>query len=249
MKLVICLALVFSLSPVGLIGQLMNISYQPNLDVYKPYTSLAQEYINKNSKVSSFTQSVLVSYPILRLNKNTVRIGLNYKKIEHTVKDRILEIPTYKIVNHQSVFVGNVPSKRDLISKSNLYGLHLDYNRVLLDKKFYKGSYGATSELYLFEFYESYYYRSEIDKSVTPYIEEKDASILPLIPKERNIMKPVLSTISLYFLNTFQCNQHFSLGLRVSAGTNLYSKWDQFSRYAWVGLGLELGFGTSKAMM
>jgi hypothetical protein len=34
---------------------------------------------------------------------------------------------------------------------------------------------------------------------------------------------------------------------KVYVGTNLYSDWDQFKKYAWVGLGLEMGFGKVKA--
>jgi hypothetical protein len=241
--------LILMFSPVASFGQVV-LSYQSNLDVYKPYTSLAQEYIKQNSKVSSKTQTVLASTPILKTEKHLIRVGLNYKRIEHIVKDRILQIPTYDHSNHQTVFVGNVPSKRDLVSISNAFGLHLDYNRFIFEKKFYKANFGATSELYLFEFYTSDYYRTSYKSNfIIPSEGEIDDAIHPLVRKEQNILKPVLSTISLYYLNTFQFTNKFSIGLRISAGTNLYSKWDQFRKYAWVGLGLELGFGTSKAMM
>jgi|TARA_R110000737_G_scaffold284835_1_gene291297 hypothetical protein len=244
MKLVICLVLVLSLSPVGLIGQIV-VSYQYNIDVYKPYTSLAQDYMKLKRPIESRTQSLFASYPILKTGNSTFRFGLNYKRVDHSVKNRVLYIPVYKIGSHQYSFVGNYPGQADLISRSNYFGLHLDYNRMIVDKGNYKGSAGVNSELYLVEYFKSEYIFGTIDVSGAPFPNEY-SSYMPLTPlnaKERNFFNPSLSTFSIYYLNTFQLAQKFSLGLRVSLGTNLYSKWDQFSRYAWVGLGLELGFG------
>ena len=42
-------------------------------------------------------------------------------------------------------------------------------------------------------------------------------------------------------------NENFDFVLRASLGTNLYSDWDQFKSYAWLGLGIELGFGNGKS--
>jgi hypothetical protein len=52
--------------------------------------------------------------------------------------------------------------------------------------------------------------------------------------------------LSIFYSNRWQLKDNFSLGARVSLGTNLYSDWDQFKKYAWLGLGLELGFGKVK---
>jgi hypothetical protein len=244
MKIIFGFALFAFFFPFGLFGQLV-VSYQYNLDVYKPYTSLAQDYIKLNKDVESSKQSLFASYPILKTDKSTFRVGLNYKRIDHIVNNRVLYIPVYKIGSNQYSFVGNYPGQADLISRSNYFGLHLDYNRMIVDKGNYKGSAGVNSELYLVEYFKSEYIFGTIDVSGAPFPNEY-SSYMPLTPlnaKERNFLKPSLSTLSFYYLNTFQLANKFSLGIRISAGTNLYSKWDQFSRYAWIGLGLELGFG------
>jgi hypothetical protein len=38
------------------------------------------------------------------------------------------------------------------------------------------------------------------------------------------------------------------LAARVSVGTNLYSEWDQFRKYVWMGVGLEMGFGKPRGL-
>ena len=48
--------------------------------------------------------------------------------------------------------------------------------------------------------------------------------------------------ISAYYRQVFQLHENFSLAARISLGTNLYSDWDQYKKYAWLGLGLEMGF-------
>lgn len=231
--------------PILMYGQL-SVSYQFNLDIYKPYTQLAQEYKKLNSSLESRTQTAFASYPVLKRGKNTLGLGVNYKRIDHIVKNRVLYVPLYYASGSTHSFIGNYPRRADLKSHSNYLGLHFFYKRNLFEKGIYQGSFGAVTELYLVEFFKSEYYFYEMgDHSDAPFPNEYE-SYLPLEPlngEERNLLKPSLSTLSFYYLNTFQLANKFSLGMRVSVGTNLYSKWDQFSRYAWVGLGLEFGFG------
>jgi hypothetical protein len=53
---------------------------------------------------------------------------------------------------------------------------------------------------------------------------------------------------SIYTEYQFLINDRFSLGSKLSFGTNLYSDWDQFRKYVWMGVGLELGFGKPRSL-
>jgi hypothetical protein len=58
---------------------------------------------------------------------------------------------------------------------------------------------------------------------------------------------PSSLTTDIFYRYLWIVSDKFNLGTRISLGTNLYSDWDQFKKYAWLGLGLELGFGKVKA--
>jgi hypothetical protein len=63
--------------------------------------------------------------------------------------------------------------------------------------------------------------------------------------QKRKYLFPELN-VSLDYNIMLLLKKGFSLGATVQIGTNLYSDWDQFKKYAWLGVGLELGIGRSK---
>lgn len=51
---------------------------------------------------------------------------------------------------------------------------------------------------------------------------------------------------SVFYRQSFHWSDYFTFSGRISVGTNVYSDWDQYKRYVWIGLGLEAGFGKKK---
>lgn len=54
--------------------------------------------------------------------------------------------------------------------------------------------------------------------------------------------------LSVFYRHILQVSPKLNLAARISLGTNLYSDWDQFKKYAWLGVGLEMGFGQVKQL-
>jgi hypothetical protein len=48
--------------------------------------------------------------------------------------------------------------------------------------------------------------------------------------------------LNVFYQFNWIISPNFSLGLRASIGTNLYSDWNQFKKYLWAGFGLHVGF-------
>jgi len=127
----------------------------------------------------------------------------------------------------------------DLKSISHSVGLTPNFNYLLLSKGGYDGVIGVYTTAYLFEIFNAKYVIKSIPigfdvPSIDPY-------------NAREVLFPLSSIdLSIFYINRWQLKDNFSLGARISLGTNLYSDWDQFKKYAWLGLGLEMGFGKVK---
>lgn len=214
----------------------VNVLFEQNLDWYKPYTKEAQEYLILNEKVSSYTSKIQLEMPIVQRNHFEFGLGINYKRINHQVKNKI---------NYFVIFDGTTKySPADIISKSHSIGLNFYEKYNLINREKYCGQIGINSTFYVFEIYNSEYKFQISDAGLNPYFE---GSFHPFNNNE--VLFPLSSIdLSIFYINRWQLKDNFSLGARVSLGTNLYSDWDQFKKYAWLGLGLEMGFGKVKAL-
>jgi hypothetical protein len=209
----------------------VNVLFEQNLDWYKPYTKEAQEYLILNEKVSSYTAKIQLEMPIVKRNHTEFGLGINYKRINHQVKNKI---------NYFVIFDGSTKySPVDVISKSHSIGLNFYEKYNLINREKYFGQIGINSTFYVFEIYNSEYKFQISDAGLNPYFE---GSFHPFNNNE--ILFPLSSIdLSIFYVNRWQLKDNYSLGARISLGTNLYSDWDQFKKYAWLGLGLEMGFG------
>jgi hypothetical protein len=212
----------------------VNMVIDQNLDWFKPYTKEAQEYLILNEKVISYTSKIQLEMPIVKRNHYEFGIGINYKRINHLVKNKI---------NYFIIFDGSIKySPVDLLSKSHSLGLNFYEKYNLISSKKYLGQIGINSTIYWLEIYKSEYKFQISDAGLNPYFE---GSFRPFNPSE--FLFPLSSVdLSIFYINRWQLKDNFSLGARISLGTNLYSDWDQFKKYAWLGLGLEMGFGKVK---
>lgn len=221
-------------------GPIVKLNFQKNLDIWKPYTQVTQDYINDGGEITSNTYSV--SGEVLIFNRNIYNIycGLTYQKTSHTIIDwqKTYSYPTGGgSSGPPTTAIYEYVDPLDLRSYSDQFGLTGSFGRIMHSNTRTTGTLSLLSEFYV---YENYRYNYATEDQV-PY-SELDG---PNKGKEyfsKRYWMPRLN-ISLNYEFFYFASDNLSIGAKVNCGTNLYSDWDQFSRYAWVGLGLEMGLG------
>lgn len=224
----------------------IQIGTNLTIDTYLPYSSDAQEFIENGMDVTSKTSNnINLSITILNKNRFIWSLGLCYKHIDFRLKDRI------KNWAYTSSYTGSggtiswvnyytFQDPADLVSKSNNFGLTNSFNFQFYEKGNFKNIIGLDLDVYLLEYYDAWYESDDIT-------EKTNKALIPY-PNNGPAKKFFLSSVStvlfykLIYAPSFLKN-NFSLATKISLGTNLYSDWDQFKKYAWLGVGLELGFG------
>jgi hypothetical protein len=231
------LAYIITFIPQSLNCQIANrfqFGLQTNLDIYKPYSPFGKEFNKKYNNVSSFTYSVHVYYNISLDNKKSIGFGFCLKKIQHKIVNKfdyqcnVIQPPfgsTDTIIYY---------SPTTLHSKSTSIGTHFEFNRIIHSQKKLQGILSITNQLYFLEFFKSQYdLHNEHSGLDNP---------LPMLQSTpRNFFFSSVNASVSYALE-FMDEKAVSFRLKASLGTNLYSDWDQFSKYVWIGLGAELGF-------
>jgi uncharacterized protein YxeA len=234
------LTIIFIAFVQSIISQI-TISYQHNFDLYKPYTEEAQEYLKINDYVKSQTNEIQIKYRVIDKSKYQCYIGLAYKNIQHTVYNKIKEIPYDVFSSGAIVYSSTFYAPSDLVSVSHSMGLGIDNQFCLFKRKKTNGYVGFGIGLF---FYENFKAKYRVDYSNAPtngvYSEPS-----PMNDQDGGLMISSMNT-SVFYLHSWNVSEKFRLGAKISLGTNLYSDWDQFQRYVWLGAGIELGFGKVK---
>jgi hypothetical protein len=210
---------------------------QANLDVYKPYSEFGKEFQKKYNNVSSSTFSFYTFYNWVFKEKNNFGFGICFKKIKHTVSDKFLYTEHFAYNSSELI---PYPDTFNLYSKSSSLGVHLQYDRVVHSKKNMRGLVGFAAQLYLLEFFNTRYNENNSSTvglgGMSPFVTDTP----------RNFFFSSANVSASYSLE-FKTKKSVSFRLKASLGTNLYSDWDQFSKYVWIGLGGELGIPFRKA--
>lgn len=227
---------VFLIAHIGKSQFYIHGSY--NIDVYKPFTKAAQEYEQINDQVFSRTFFIGAHYRVQKKENRAFTYGLEYRNILHTVKEKIRYIPQYEISGGQIVDTYYIYYPLDLVSKSFSLGFTSSYERTIGKSIKLNDWYGIEAQWYFYEKYKSSYYHGNGN-----YSDEIQPSFIL-----RYIGFIGVSTFntSIYYRFLLPLGAGVQLGAKINLGTNLYSDWDQFKRYAWLGVGLELGFGKAK---
>ncbi|MES2798610.1 MAG: hypothetical protein V4638_01220 [Bacteroidota bacterium] len=232
------LLLFFALLGFQVIGQnFIDLRY--NVDLYKPFTKNAQEYLLVNDAVSNFSFEANYNRTLFTKNKHNFIAGLSYKYIQLKVIDKIKYIEVTYGGQGQS-FSHFEPMRFDLVNQSHSLGLNFRYSYDLTRKKVF-GNVNVTSSFYLYEYYKADYVAKD-PQPAYPNVTDPD-------PRFKNIHS-ILSCINLRLGYTQHIvkEEHFSLSATANVGTNLYSDWELFRKYIWLGVGLEMGFGKGKAL-
>lgn len=188
------------------------IRANPNFDIYKPYTHL----VPVNSSIKSRTYTCAAQYVSYHSKVNWA-IGLSYKRIYHYVDKFYKDDYTYY----------------DLKSTSNSSGLISELSRTFQVDKVKRQMLGISSEIYLAEIYRSI--------GINRKSGYEDQNVNQLIGRSKGCFLSSLNAAVFYRI-TIGVEEKARYSFKISLGTNVYSDWDQFSRYAWIGLGLEVGF-------
>jgi hypothetical protein len=210
----------------------LKLGYERNLDLVK-YTKTADVFIDQGFDVWSSTQKaeLFCAMPLVH-SKWNLGAGVAYKLIQHKVKDYFVYSP------YQSSANGNTYYKElegDAESTSKSIGLKLEVSRIIHQREMFFGSIGLNTEWYFLEFYNSTYTKSTISASETIEAEPK------MVDTQKNFFFSSCNLSTFYRFEFTPKSTDLSLAVKLSLGTNLYSDWDQFSKYVWIGLGGELG--------
>jgi hypothetical protein len=213
------------------------------LDYYKPYTNQTSQSIRDKTKSATFSTGVY--YRTKFFTKNDFLLGINYRHISYEVNDQLNYIYYHPTLNGQpdyttiEKYVYQDPL--DLCSYSNSFGLNVGTNSVIYKSGKQKGELGLNIEVYFIEYFKTIY------KSNDPTIfgEETIKRFTNNFNYKKNFFLSN-SNVSLFYKHIFLQTKRINIGGKLSVGTNIYSSWKQFQKYAWLGLGLEVGWINKK---
>lgn len=219
-----------------------------NLDFYKPYSEFAKDYI-KNNNVSSITNSSKLYCSFKIKNGQSLGFGFSYMfknlKVENYYNGLSF---TQHDTSGNPIDTTFYYSRFDLKVNSHSLGLYFDYSKLIISNLNSKGSIGLCLSSYLYEKAKGEYIdKDNLEESIQSEFYMYLPSVVGSIQNSRQSFFLSSVNLCIYYRQVFQLHEKFSLAARVSLGTNLYSDWDQFKKYAWLGLGLEMGFGKVKA--
>jgi hypothetical protein len=216
---------------------IVRIGYQKNLEVFAPYASNMASYIQTGGKVASSSWSMYAQYAVFNKKCWSLLAGITFKKINFIAEDRI----TNSIYENNGNIVNYAyKDPIDYVSKSNSFGLSVELNYKLFETKTVKGQIGLNSELYFLESFSAKYVSADTKPPTKQTIP---------IPEVETIPKMFIysaSNISFFYRTALNISPKISPAFKLSIGTNIHSDWSQFSKYAWVGLGFEVGIGQFK---
>jgi hypothetical protein len=239
--------LIFVINTLGCQSQIF-IGLEKNLDFYKPYTDFGSDYLLYNEKVESSTYSARVYYLLEFKKSHSIGFGLTYMNKTMLIEDKLkgISIVKYNAVEDpiDTLFYY---SNFDLNISSHSFGFYFDYNKMLFKKDRTNGSVGSNSSFFIYENAKGRYIDKEnLAETIEPeYVQFVPGQTNSFLNTKKGFFMSTIN-ISAYYRQVFQLHENFSLAARVSLGTNVYSDWDQFKKYAWLGLGLEMGFGKVK---
>jgi hypothetical protein len=230
------MVLVLSISQCLYSQKRVNFNFIQNINIWKPY-SLANENSDVKFDRRSSTRTWSMMYTAVNKPDFALKVGLAVKDINYVVYNRITTyIETiYDYWPPQDSIGTSIYNKpTDFRSKSLNLGVNLSMEKKITAQR--PMFIGVTAEIYPFEFYKVYYEQRYVALSIV----SSDSKLLELTKRFAN------ANISAFYSYNVMNNRYASIALKLSAGANLYSDWNQFSRYAWLGLGFEVGFGQFK---
>lgn len=239
------LFLVFIVAPIVSFSQnnIVRLEGSDHLDIWKPYLEETSNFQDSTDALKSHTYTIRLNTEIRTNNNWWFSIGLAFKQISYRAEDIIKSWKyTYysggqgMIISQSYTYFYDDPP--DLVARSDNFGMHLESNYQLTDGPKWNTSVGLATDLYLFEMYRSWY-ESEDFKNFSYYEEGHPKPVR----SNFNSFKFSSANFNFHYRIRRQLSDRFNAGLKLSLGANIYSDWTHFSKNAWLGMGLEFGFG------
>ena len=227
-------------------NNIFKITFENNLLNYnKELVKLKDKY---EYDFTIKNNSISFSYNLLAKKKLNYYIGFSCRKTYLQVFDRI------KHWNYETSYFSSgvyyydtiyqiLKDPADLISYSYNFGINHELTFDIKNYGKFETKLGVKSEIYLFERFKSYYYTTDSNQGSTNNLSDNQTKPFTISYENKNRLFLSSANISLFYRMSYKIKDKFSLATKISLGTNLYSDWDQFKKYAWLGVGLELGFG------
>lgn len=211
---------------------IVRIGYQKNLVVFAPYASNMDSYIQSGGKVESSSWSIYAQYAVFNRKRCSLLVGITFKKMNFIAEDRITNSIYYNNGNMVN-YIYKDPI--DYVSKSHSFGISAEFNYNLFANKIIRGQIGINSELYFLESFRAKYISQDTQGPFGQSIPSPEVGTIP------DMFIYSASNISFFYKTSLNISPKISPAFKLSIGTNIHSNWSQFSRYAWVGLGFEVG--------
>lgn len=255
MKAIILLCL----TPLSMLAQyrieLNGVYKQP---LYAPLNEMSRSLKAKgiDTKISNYEAGIKIQ--VYQKNKWSLHTGLEYSyqnlklmNIVDTTFFYITSVPPDNIhFKKYYAYRWDKPSF-SMISHKLAISLESRYKIQKGNKIFQEV--GATVNISFFEYYKSFYYSKELDSLRGNYSaqggylsdDQKEKLYLRGVEKLRHNFFLSAVDLNLFYQFNWIISPNFSLGLRASIGTNLYSDWNQFKKYLWACFGLYVAIGTT----
>jgi hypothetical protein len=253
MKYFICL---FIIIPFNLLAQ-NGVSIYANyiVPIHKQYVLGVYEFQKQGYKVNLNSFNIGISSQIYKRKKISIRLGIDYQFVDLILHNKLDSVSyRYEVQDshgehhsHNDVYYFT-KDKPDFHNQGHKLALNLSSYYYFGKRN--EHNIGLVTNFYLLEFNRGFYKSLELDDLRKKY--EFDFNYLTggghsrlLLNKQYNLSRNFfLSAVDLNLFYQFNwiLSPNFSLGLRASIGTNLYSDWNQFKKYLWAGFGLHVGF-------
>ena len=204
-----------------------------------------------NDKVTSSTFSARTFYLMELKKSHLIGLGISYMNKTMLIEDKLkgISIVEYNSVE-EPIDTLYYYSNFDLDIKSHSLGFYFDYSKTLFEKLKTSGFVGSNCSVFVYENARGRYIdKDNLAETIDPeYSQFVPGKVNTFLNTKKGFFISTVN-VSVYYRQSFQLADNFSLAARISLGTNLYSDWDQFKKYAWLGVGLEMGFGKVKKII
>jgi hypothetical protein len=223
-----------------------TFGYQPSVILKQVYNPILTQFLKENSKTAqSKNTQFYIDRAIKLTEKHTIGFGLNVQLRELRLNKYMDSLEKY--CNCPQPEINNTLEYRpvDNVSTIPSTGLNINYEYTFKQMKKIDFRFGGIFTQYFVN------NPNENSKLTLP---EKKQDYNKTISSYKYINGPTSvllngnysANLQVYGKLAFKLHAKHSFALRLSLGTSLYSNWNNFSKYLWLGTGLEYSFGKFK---
>jgi hypothetical protein len=226
--------------------QRMHLSFVHHLPIYNKLNGVTKNFENKGGIVHSTAFDGQMNFQFLTTERSHFSAGLSYRYTELFQED-VLSYYLFSYysnsLNSNQSYIYYFEDVANYRGVSHQFGLNLRYTRKLTWKGKSMGSVDVQADLFLAENFRQQYLSEDFKVFPSELHTQNRIEFSNLTNFRTQYLAGRPSAASILFNYRYPLNLHdgFSVSPKLSVGTNLFSDWEQFKNYAWLGLGLEVG--------